>query len=285
MPILRLRGGNRMPCSGAETTAPPMAIVPPLGCSRPATQRSVVVLPHPEGPSSTTISPAATAKLTSSTAGRPTANTLRSRSTRSSADMAQVSALARPMLTSLAIAVGLVPLLHPLRVELLILVEIGHPYLDDLGIEALGIERWRLERSEIAELLDHERLALLRQAPVEKQPRGVGMRRGLGNAAGIGVDRRALGRKKDLERRAVALLGPDDVVEQRRDLHFAAHQRVGERRTRGVEHRLGRRLLLPVVLAQSLALEHDARPCRAAGRADDLADGAVAVFGLGQVHP
>src|SRR6185312_8907065 len=198
--------------------APPIAIVPVLGCSRPATQRSVVVLPQPEGPSSTTISPAATSKLTSSTAGRPIAKTLRSRSTRSSADMDRVSALVR-RLTSLAIAVGLVPLLHPLRMELLVLVEIGHPHLHDLGIEALGIERRRLERGEIAELLDHESLALLRQAPVEEQPRGVGMRCGLGDAAGIGIDGRALGRKEDLDRRAVALLGPDDVVEQRRDLH------------------------------------------------------------------
>ena len=38
---------------------------------------SVVVLPQPEGPSSTTISPAGTAKLTPSIAGRPIANCLR----------------------------------------------------------------------------------------------------------------------------------------------------------------------------------------------------------------
>ena len=47
---------------------------PPVGCSRPAMQRSVVVLPQPDGPSSTTISPAAMRKLTSSTAGRPPEN-------------------------------------------------------------------------------------------------------------------------------------------------------------------------------------------------------------------
>jgi hypothetical protein len=57
MPILRSRGGSRRPCSGAETTLPPMLMVPEVGCSRPATQRSVVVLPQPEGPSSTTTSP------------------------------------------------------------------------------------------------------------------------------------------------------------------------------------------------------------------------------------
>ena len=54
-----------------------MLMVPAVGCSRPATQRKVVVLPQPEGPSSTTISPAGTAKLTPSTAGRPIVNCLR----------------------------------------------------------------------------------------------------------------------------------------------------------------------------------------------------------------
>src|SRR6266446_9390683 len=87
MPILRSRGGTSTPCSGAETTAPPMRIVPALGCSSPATQRNVVVLPQPDGPSRATISPAATVKLTSSTAGLPMAKTLRSRSTRNSADI------------------------------------------------------------------------------------------------------------------------------------------------------------------------------------------------------
>src|SRR5262249_21203083 len=46
----------------------------PVGCSSPATQRSVVVLPQPDGPSSTTISPAGTVKLTPSTAGLPAMN-------------------------------------------------------------------------------------------------------------------------------------------------------------------------------------------------------------------
>ena len=50
-------------------------------------QRSVVVLPQPDGPSSTTISPAAMRKLTSSTAGRPTRNCLRRCETISSADI------------------------------------------------------------------------------------------------------------------------------------------------------------------------------------------------------
>src|ERR1700732_2930150 len=232
MPILRLRGGSSTPNSGAETTVPPMAIVPEVGCSSPATQRSVVVLPQPGGPSSTTISPEPTSKLTPSTAGRPVANTLRSCATRNSADMLEISALAVP-LSSLTVAVGLVPLLHPLGVELLVLLEIGHPPLDHLGVEADGIEWGALERGEVAEFLDHEGLPLLREIPVEEQPGGIGMRRRLGNAAGIGVDRRPLRREEGGERRAVALLGPDDVVEDRADLYLAAHQRVRERRARG----------------------------------------------------
>ena len=87
MPMLRRRGGTCTPRSGAATSSPPIEIVPAVGCSRPAMQRKVVVLPQPDGPSSTTISPAAMRKLTSSTAGRPTANCLRRCETISSADI------------------------------------------------------------------------------------------------------------------------------------------------------------------------------------------------------
>src|ERR1700733_3990249 len=115
MPRSRKRGGSRMPRAGDDTTFPPMLISPEVGCSRPATQRKVVVLPQPDGPSSTTISPAGTAKLTPSTAGRPIANCLR-RSVTSS-----------------------VPISNPWPVQLHILVELRVPDLDDLGIEAFGI--------------------------------------------------------------------------------------------------------------------------------------------------
>src|SRR3954466_15590802 len=77
MPRSRDRGGTKMPRSGDDTTRPAMLISPEVGCSSPATQRKVVVLPQPEGPSSTTISPAGTAKLTPSTAGRPIPNCFR----------------------------------------------------------------------------------------------------------------------------------------------------------------------------------------------------------------
>ncbi len=70
MPILRSRGGSSTPRAGDDTTRPAMLIVPAVGCSSPATQRSVVVLPQPEGPSRTTISPAGTAK-THAVNGRP----------------------------------------------------------------------------------------------------------------------------------------------------------------------------------------------------------------------
>src|SRR3954454_14117845 len=76
MPRSRCRGATEMPRDGADTILPAMLMAPEVGCSRPATQRKVVVLPQPEGPSSTTISPAGTVKLTPETAGRPTENCL-----------------------------------------------------------------------------------------------------------------------------------------------------------------------------------------------------------------
>src|SRR3954451_2508246 len=91
MPMLRARGGTCTPRSGTATSSPPIEMVPPVGCASPAMHRSVVVLPQPEGPSSTTISPAAMRKLTSSTAGRPTRNCLRRCETISSADIQRLS--------------------------------------------------------------------------------------------------------------------------------------------------------------------------------------------------
>src|SRR5215469_5550869 len=119
MPRLRERGGTRIPRAGDDTTLPPIAISPLVGCSSPATQRSVVVLPHPDGPSRTTISPAGTEKLTPSIAGRPIANCLRRSVTSSGAVMIQSSP--RP---SLPIAVDFVPIGDPLAMQLHILLEV-----------------------------------------------------------------------------------------------------------------------------------------------------------------
>src|SRR5882757_8745548 len=98
MPSSRERGGTRIPRSGEDTTLPAMLISPDVGCSRPATQRKVVVLPQPEGPSKTTISPDGTEKLTPSIAGRPIANCLRRSVTSSVAVMNELSSYAQSSL-------------------------------------------------------------------------------------------------------------------------------------------------------------------------------------------
>src|SRR4029453_9922080 len=129
--------GTRMPLAGDDTIRPAMLISPEVGCSSPATQRSVVVLPQPDGPSSTTISPAGTPKLTPSIAGRPTANCLRKSVTSSVAVMNDPSS---PAHRSLPVTEGLVPVRDPWRVQLQVLVKFRIPDLDHLGIEALGID-------------------------------------------------------------------------------------------------------------------------------------------------
>src|SRR6266480_3994778 len=129
MPMSRRRGGSRMPCAGDETTRPAMLMVPLVGCSSPAMQRKVVVLPQPDGPSRTTISPAGTAKLTPSIAGRPIENCLRRSLTSSVAAMISPG-LSKPLL--LPIAERLVPGRNPIGMQFHILVEIRVPDLDDL---------------------------------------------------------------------------------------------------------------------------------------------------------
>src|SRR5258707_13289133 len=130
MPRSRSRGGTRMPRSGEDTTCPAMLISPPVGRSSPATQRNVVVLPQPDGPSRTTISPAGTAKLTPSIAGRPIENCLRRSLTSSVAVMISISSWAR---RSLPIAENLVPIGNPGRVQLHIIFELGQPDFYHLG--------------------------------------------------------------------------------------------------------------------------------------------------------
>src|ERR1700716_2566281 len=142
MPRLRCRGATAMPFEGRDTTRPAMLITPLVGCSRPATQRNVVVLPQLEGTSSTTISPAGTAKLTPSIAGLPIANCLRRSVTSSVAVMIVSVSWTR---RSLPIAEGLVPFRDPIGVQFHILVEIRIPDLGDLGIETFGINRHLLQ--------------------------------------------------------------------------------------------------------------------------------------------
>src|SRR5712691_3401364 len=134
MPMSRNRGGTSTPLAGAETTRPAMLMLPAVGCSRPATHRKVVVLPQPEGPSSTTISPAGTTKLTPSTAGRPSGNCLRRSLTSSVAVIASGP-------SSLPVAEGLVPIGDPGSVQRHIVVELRQPDLDHLRIETFRIDR------------------------------------------------------------------------------------------------------------------------------------------------
>ena len=120
---------------------------------------------------------------------------------------------------SLPVPVGLVPLFDPFHVQRLELLEVRHPHLRDLRVEALRIAA--------AAFFSEVRLPMLldlnRSAP---PPRGTsrgssraafGFCAVFGMPAANGDDRHALGREEDLDRRAVALLGIDDVVEQRRD--------------------------------------------------------------------
>src|ERR1700688_2612440 len=183
MPMSRSRGGIKMPRAGDDTTRPAMLISPEVGCSRPATQRKVVVLPQPEGPSRTTISPAGTAKLTPSIAGRPIENCFRRSVTSSVALMISLASRPQP---SLPVPESLVPFGNPRPMQLHILVEVRVPHLHPLGIEAFRIGRRHLQRSQVAEFLDHEGLPFLRQAPVQEQFCSIGMGRGLRNPRGIG---------------------------------------------------------------------------------------------------
>ena len=53
MPMLRWLGFSRV------TSLPPMTMLPAVGSSKPATMRSTVVLPQPDGPRKETNSPGA----------------------------------------------------------------------------------------------------------------------------------------------------------------------------------------------------------------------------------
>src|SRR5882724_6840867 len=93
MPRLRRCGGTKVPTATSTTVRSPIEMRPPSGFSRPATQRNVVVLPQPEGPSSVTISPAPTSKSIAATAvttSRLAVNVLVSPSTRIIALLASI---------------------------------------------------------------------------------------------------------------------------------------------------------------------------------------------------
>src|SRR5215468_4084245 len=68
MPRLRWFGGTKTRRGTEATIRPRSMISPPSGRSRPATRRSVVVLPQPLGPSSVNTSPRRTSSVARSTA-------------------------------------------------------------------------------------------------------------------------------------------------------------------------------------------------------------------------
>src|SRR3972149_1774792 len=68
MPILRRSGGTNTLSSGQLITLSPIWIRPPSLRSRPAIIRSVVVFPHPLGPSNARNLLSSASRLTSSTA-------------------------------------------------------------------------------------------------------------------------------------------------------------------------------------------------------------------------
>src|SRR5882762_7733024 len=65
MPRPRRFGGTKMPRCEEYTTSPPTEISPCRGLSRPAMERSVVVLPQPLGPRSVNSFPCGTSKAIS----------------------------------------------------------------------------------------------------------------------------------------------------------------------------------------------------------------------------
>ncbi|OLT00279.1 hypothetical protein BJF90_35980 [Pseudonocardia sp. CNS-004] len=64
-------GGDRDAGAGVEDVRSPIVMVPSDGSSRPAMQRIVLVLPHPDCPSRTIDSPAATSRSSRWTAVTP----------------------------------------------------------------------------------------------------------------------------------------------------------------------------------------------------------------------
>ena len=77
MPTLRCSIGTPVTSASLNSTRPPAS-----GVSSPAMIRSMVVLPQPDGPRKTSVSPRAMSSVTGSSARVPSANVLPQASTR-----------------------------------------------------------------------------------------------------------------------------------------------------------------------------------------------------------
>src|SRR5919108_5422872 len=99
--------------------------------------------------------------------------------------------------TLLPVAVNLVPLLDPAVAQLFKLLEIRQPYFHDLGVESFRVDRGLPKRGQNAELLDHEGLPFVRQAPVQEQLGGIGIGGGFRYAGGVRSGRSSLRSEED----------------------------------------------------------------------------------------
>ena len=232
MPMLRSARRHQHAALGRGDDVPADRDAPAVGCSRPATQRRVVVLPQPDGPSRTTISPAGDVEahvVDGRRAGREHLAQLARRSV--------PPTCASPPTTSTADSRRScsTPRARPSR-SFSNSLEVRHPHLD----RPSGSKPWRVGGGVFSEVRLPSSL-IMKAWPSSDRPSSGTAWRHSGSWRSWGCRRRRgligtpSGGKNDLHRRAVVLLGVDDVVEQRRDRDLAAHQRVGERRAGGVE--------------------------------------------------
>ena len=203
MPMLRRRGGTCTPRSGAATLSPPIEIVPRgrlFEAGDAAQGRGLAAAGRPEQHDDLARRDAEAHVVDRGAADQRTACADARRSVRRTfnsciphamhasviAERAWTPAWPRMRASSLActgrVTAGTRTSCSTRRAILLQPHELfvfRHPHLHDVGIEAFRIERRLLERGEVAELLDHHRLAFLGEAPVEEQPRGVRVGGGL----------------------------------------------------------------------------------------------------------
>src|SRR6516165_469326 len=183
----------------------------------------------------------------------------------------------------LAIVVGLVPVVGPRLEYLLDLGVVGIPSLNGLRIDA----RWHrgLRHGGKRAELDHQRLALTRQAPVEKQLGGIRVIRALGNPSAEDRDGDTLRSKEPLERCALSGQWNGEIGDQWRNRDLTADHGIDHLGLARKQRWFERRLLRPVVLAQHLAFEHGAIEGSAPRCDHGLAQTQLAEFGAHQISP
>src|SRR5215470_6747627 len=183
MPTPRRAGGTSLTTRSSKRTSPPS------GRSKPATSRSVVVLPHPEPPTSATSSPGAISRESPSTA----------------VDAPKRLLTSRRLMRMALLRVFLLPQLHEpflvLRITGLHEVEIDQLHLRDLR----PAHRHVRSRDARAAPLGVRRHRGLRDGPVEKPLRVRRILRALHEPVGLERPRHAVRGPDDVDRRALLL--------------------------------------------------------------------------------